>query len=72
MTNKTPFLIGDFTAEEQADAQAMAEAVNGGDWSTNYTPSQRVGWCLKIRWARERYRVARAGRRHGPRGEQEG
>ena len=33
----------------------MAEAVNGGDWSADYTEAQQRGWILKVRWALERY-----------------
>ena len=44
-----------FTSIEVSDACEMALAVNGGDWGTDYTEAQKIGWCLKVRWARRRY-----------------
>lgn len=44
----TPALI-------EADAKAMAEAVNGGVWETDYTEAQQAGWKLKVAWAMRRY-----------------
>ena len=38
------------------EARAMAEAVNGGSWDTDYTEAQKAGWRLKVMWAMERYR----------------
>lgn len=45
----------DFDPIVRSEASAMAEAINGGKWSTHYTEPQRVGWCQKVEWAMQRY-----------------
>jgi hypothetical protein len=30
--------------------QEMALAVNGGNWDTDYSEAQRMGWYLKAQW----------------------
>lgn len=42
-------------AFETSEARAMAEAINGGDWDTDYTEAQKRGWILKVRWAMRMY-----------------
>lgn len=44
----------------ETEARAMAEAVNGGSWDTDYTEAQKAGWRLKVLWAMERYRLPAA------------
>ena len=44
-----------FTTYIQGEARAMALAVNGGDWGTDYTEAQKVGWAQKAVWAARRY-----------------
>ena len=45
-----------YTEEEiEAEAKEMAEAVNGGKWERDYTPAQKEGWKLKVKWARRKY-----------------
>jgi hypothetical protein len=45
-----------YTEFEKHEAQAMAEAINGGSWDKDYTEHQKRGWILKVRWAMNRYR----------------
>ena len=49
-------------AQIEAEARAMAEAVNGGRWDADYTEAQQAGWRLKVRWALARYAGATAPR----------
>lgn len=44
-----------FTTYIQGEARAMALAVNGGDWGSDYTEAQKVGWAQKAVWAARRY-----------------
>ena len=50
-----PVRLDDFTLSCQDQAMAMALAVNGGSWEVDYTESQKIGWCLKVRWAHKRF-----------------
>lgn len=47
--------FSDFEEIIQTEAKAMALAINGGDWQQDYSEAQKVGWCLKVKWAMERY-----------------
>lgn len=40
----------DYTNTEEAMAKELAEAVNGGSWSTDYTPAQKAGWIRKVQY----------------------
>lgn len=46
-----------FSDVEKDLAKRMALAVNGGNWGTDYTKSQKIGWCLKVRWAAAHFTV---------------
>lgn len=48
----------------EAEAMAMAEAVNGGSWNDPkyYGEPQKEGWRLKVKWAHTRYNAALAER----------
>lgn len=38
-------------------AEALAISVNGGSWDKDYTEAQKIGWCLKIQWMQENYKL---------------
>ena len=45
----------DFDSVVKSEAATMAEAINGGRWNKDYTEAQKIGWCLKVEWAMQRY-----------------
>lgn len=47
----------DFPQDVQDIARDMAVAVNGGEWSRDYTEPQKIGWALKAQWAMTRFGV---------------